>query len=84
MKTYKIPAVWQMYGYVDVVADSLAEAVHIAEDSSAMLHCRGWSAALPTDATYLEGSFEIDHDALDAGLPEALTPALTSKFEKSC
>ena len=53
MKTYKVPVVWQMYGYVDVVADSLTEAVHIAEDGP-----------LPSDADYVEGSFEVDHDAL--------------------
>jgi len=56
MKTYKVPVVWQMYGYVDVVADSLDEAVLIAEDGP-----------LPTDASYVEGSFEVDHDAF---LPE--------------
>jgi len=56
MKTYKIPVVWQMYGYVNVVAESMAEAVLIAEDGP-----------LPTDASYVEGSFEVDHDAF---LPE--------------
>jgi len=54
MKTYKIPAVWQMYGYVNVVAESMAEAVLIAENGP-----------LPTDASYVEGSFEVDHDAVD-------------------
>lgn len=51
MKTYKVPVVWQMYGYVEVEADSLAEAIHEAD-----------AAPLPEDGSYVEGSFEVDHD----------------------
>ena len=32
MKTYKIGVVWQMYGYVEVEANSLEEAVKEVED----------------------------------------------------
>lgn len=53
MKTYKIGVVWQVYGYVEVEADSLTEAVLIAED-----------APLPDNGEYIEGSFEVDHDGL--------------------
>jgi len=49
MNTYKVPVVWQMYGYVEVEADSLAEAIHEAED-----------APLPDNGEYIEGSFEVD------------------------
>ena len=49
MKTYRVPVVWQMYGYVEVQAESMAEATHEA-----------MNAPLPEDGSYLEGSFEID------------------------
>ena len=49
MKTYKIPVVWQMHGYVEVEADSMSEAVNKAYD-----------APLPDNGSYIEGSFEVD------------------------
>ena len=49
MKTYRVPVVWQMYGYVTVEAESLSEAQHEAMD-----------APLPEEGSYVEGSFEID------------------------
>jgi len=49
MKTYKIPVVWQMYGYVEVEAESMVEAINLAYD-----------APLPDDGSYIEGSFEVD------------------------
>jgi hypothetical protein len=49
MKTYKIPVVWQMHGYVEVEAESMSEAVNNAMD-----------APLPEDGSYIEGSFEVD------------------------
>ena len=53
MKTYKIGVVWQMYGYVDVEANSLEEAVKEVEDG-------GGDMPLPMDGEYIEGSFEVD------------------------
>jgi hypothetical protein len=53
MKTYKIPVVWQMYGYVEVEADSMVEATLVAMD-----------APLPDDGSYIEGSFEVDEAAI--------------------
>jgi len=53
MKTYKVPVVWQMYGYVEVEAENVDEAVLIAE-----------GAPLPDNGEYVEGSFEVDHDAM--------------------
>ena len=53
MKTYKIPVVWQMHGYVEVEADSMSEAVNKAYD-----------APLPEDGSYIEGSFEVDESAI--------------------
>ena len=52
MKTYKIGVVWQMYGYVDVEANSLEEAVKEVE--------AGGDMPLPMDGEYIEGSFEVD------------------------
>ncbi len=53
MKTYKVPVVWQMYGYVEVEADSMVEATLVAMD-----------APLPDDGNYIEGSFEVDESAI--------------------
>ena len=49
MKTYKIGVVWQMYGYVEVEADSLVAAINEVQD-----------APLPDNGEYIEGSFEVD------------------------
>jgi pseudouridine-5'-phosphate glycosidase len=53
MKTYKVPVVYQMYGYVYVQAESMAEAVD---------EVRTGDGALPDTADYVEGSFEVDLD----------------------
>lgn len=53
MKTYKIPCTWQMYGLYHIEADSLKEALEKAEDAN-----------LPTDADYLDGSFEINSEMI--------------------
>jgi hypothetical protein len=45
MKTYRVPVVWQMYGYVEVQAEAQYAALE---------------APLPEDGSYIEGSFEID------------------------
>lgn len=49
MKTYRVPVVWTMMGYVTVEAESLSEAQREA-----------MNAPLPEDGSYLEDSFEID------------------------
>jgi len=53
MKTYKIPVVWQMYGYVEIEADSMSEAINMT-----------YRAALPSDGSYIEGSFEVDESGI--------------------
>ena len=57
MKTYRVPVVYQMYGYVEVEAESMAEAVDEVQNG-------GGDMPLPTDADYVEGSFEVDHDGI--------------------
>jgi len=55
-KKYKIPCSWQVYGYLDVEADGWDEAIEIAED---------YDTPLPTDGSYVEASFEVDHDMIE-------------------
>lgn len=57
MKKYKIPCSWQMYGYKEVEAENLKEAIEIVEEES-----------LP-DGDYIEGSFEIDTEILEYDYP---------------
>ena len=52
MSIYKIPCVWQMYGYHRVEANSLSEAVDLVLSDE---------MGLP-DGEYLEASFEVDQD----------------------
>jgi len=51
MPKYKIPVVWSMIGQHEIEADSLQEAIELAED-----------LPLPKDGDYLEGSFEVDQE----------------------
>jgi hypothetical protein len=53
MKTYTIPVLWQVYSCMKIEANSLDEAIEIANDSP-----------LPKDGEYIEESFIIDHDAI--------------------
>ena len=54
MKTYKIPVSWLMYGYISVTAESIEDAIDYADNES----------KLP-EGSYVEASFEIDHDAIE-------------------
>jgi hypothetical protein len=58
MKTYKVPVVYQMFGYVEMEADSIDDAVK-------KVHNNIDSIPLPYDADYVEGSFEIDYEGVD-------------------
>ena len=55
-KNYRIPCSWQMYGVMDVRAESLEEAVKKAS---------GGSTALPTNSAYVEASFEVDKEIVE-------------------
>ena len=57
MKTYKVPVVYTMYGYVEIEAESPEEAVKEVGNG-------GGDIPLPSVADYVEGSFEVDHDGL--------------------
>ena len=50
---YEIPCTWEVYGTVEIEADSLEEAIELAErDDSPM----------PDDSDYVDGSFQVDRD----------------------
>lgn len=53
-KIFKIPCSWQMYGHIEVRAESLEEAVSNAESSD---------CELPI-GSYIENSFEVDYAAV--------------------
>lgn len=53
MKTWKIPIVWSMMGYIKVEADTLAEAIEIAKDEDGII-------PIPDNGEYLEESWEVD------------------------
>ena len=54
MKTFRIPVRWTVTATMEIPAESLEQAILIAEDAS-----------LPTDTDYLEDSFEVDHARLE-------------------
>ena len=52
-KYYEIPCTWEVYGTVEIEADSLEEAIELAErDDSPM----------PDESDYVDGSFQVDRD----------------------
>jgi len=53
MKTYKISCTWEVFGEAEVDADSLKEALDIAEADDDL--------PLP-EANYVDGSFKIDRE----------------------
>ena len=57
MKTYKVPVVYTMYGYVEVEAESMDQAVDKVQNGDGDM-------PLPDTADYVEGSFEVDHDGI--------------------
>jgi hypothetical protein len=54
METFNIPCSWEMYGWLKVQAETLEDAIEIAEEAN-----------LP-EGEYIDGSFAIDHDILTA------------------
>ena len=52
MKEYKIPIEWQMFGYVEIKAESLEKAVeYFCENENEF--------DIPSDSDYIDGSFKI-------------------------
>lgn len=57
-KTYKIPVTWEVYGRVEVKADSIEEAYKIVEEDKEDM-------PLPTESYYVEGSFKNSCENVD-------------------
>jgi hypothetical protein len=55
MNTYKVGCSWEVYGYLEIQADSLEAAIEIAESED---------TELPSESHYVECSFLVDHDAI--------------------
>lgn len=58
MKTWRIPVSWVASALIDVQANSLSEAMHIAEDSEGKL-------PLPNDSEYVDGSWEVSMEDIE-------------------
>lgn len=54
-KVFKIPCSWEMYGHTEVRAETLEEAVAVAEREDTPL----------PPGTYIESSFRLDHDMIE-------------------
>ncbi len=55
MNTYTIPCVWQMYGTMQIEAESLEQAKEIALNPNTKL----------PNGSYIEDSFELDSDMVE-------------------
>lgn len=53
-KTYIIPCTWTVAGEMAIEAESLEDAIFEAENN----------APLPTDTSYIEGSFEVNNQMI--------------------
>ena len=53
-KTWKIPVTWSVCSTVEVEADTLEEAMKIAEDKEGEIPC-------PVFPDYVDGSWELSH-----------------------
>ena len=60
LKTYRVPCTWQLYGHIEVEAESLQDAVDEAN---------GDGTNLPS-GSYIEGSYEVLADDLAMAYPD--------------
>lgn len=60
MAKYHIPVFWQMFGWVEVEANSLADAVREVESDETPL----------PEGTYVDASFEVEHESLAEDYPD--------------
>lgn len=59
MKTFKIPVTWEVYGIVEVEADSIEEAIEIARDDEGII-------PLPVESYYVEASWRVTEEEPEA------------------
>ena len=55
MKTWTIPVTWEMFGMVQVEANTLEEAMQIARDEAGEI-------PLPAEAHYVDGSWQLSSE----------------------
>lgn len=55
-KTYKVGCSWEVYATAEVEAESLEDAIEIVEADE---------FPLPTDTSYVDGSFKVDVDVTE-------------------
>ena len=53
-KTFKIPVSWEVYGEIEIEAETLEEAIEIFDKNED----EGFGYSLPLDNDYVSGSFE--------------------------
>lgn len=52
---FKIPVTWEVYGMVEIEADTIHEAINIARDDDGVI-------PLPTDSDYVDGSWRVTEE----------------------
>ena len=57
MKTYTIPMTWEVFGTIEVEADSLEEAIIKADLPE---------TEMPSNGDYIEDSLHVDHEAAES------------------
>lgn len=55
MKSWKIPVTWEVYGTVEVKANTLEEAIELARDKDGVL-------PLPDESYYVDGSWRVTEE----------------------
>ena len=58
MKKFKIPVTWEVYGTIEIEADSLEEAIQKFDD----IEINGEGYDLPLENYYVDGSFNREED----------------------
>ena len=58
MKKFKIPVTWEVYGTIEIEADSLEEAIQKFDD----VEINGEGHNLPLENCYIDGSFYREED----------------------
>jgi 3-phosphoglycerate kinase len=57
MKTWKIPVTWEVYGTVEIEAETLDEAIKIFDETEDEI-------SLPTDSEYVDASFKREDEEI--------------------
>ena len=66
-KYYEIPCSWKVHGTIEVEANSLEEAIALAErdDASIPNRSQGTGNVLFGTSNYVDGSFQVDRDVAE-------------------